>query len=69
MPKVEGFDLYKELKNLDRNVKVYFLTANEKFRKDLIGIEYQTLSGDLFIKKPLSIKDLIKKIQKRTEQL
>jgi DNA-binding response OmpR family regulator len=69
MPKVEGFDLYKELKNLDRNVKVYFLTANEKFRKDLIGIEYQTLSRDLFIKKPLSIKNLTKEIQKRAGQL
>jgi DNA-binding response OmpR family regulator len=69
MPKMEGFDLYKELKKLDRNVKVCFLTASEKYREDLRGREHQTLSRDLFIQKPLSIKNLIKEIQKRTEQL
>ncbi|HEX5978591.1 MAG TPA: response regulator [Nitrososphaeraceae archaeon] len=58
MPKVEGFDLYK----------VCFLTASEKFREDLRGREYQMLSRDLFIRKPMSIKNLIKEIQKRTEQ-
>ena len=69
MPKVEGLDLYKELKKLDHNVKVCFLTASEKFREDLRGREYQTLSRDLFIQKPLSITKLIKEIQKRAEQL
>ncbi|HEU4448291.1 MAG TPA: response regulator [Nitrososphaeraceae archaeon] len=68
MPKVEGLDLYNELKKLDHNVKVCFLTASEKFREDLRGREHQTLSRDLFIQKPLSIKNLIKEIQKRTEQ-
>jgi DNA-binding response OmpR family regulator len=69
MPKMEGFDLYKELKKLDRNVKVCFLTASEKYREDLRVGEHQALSRDLFIQKPLSIKNLIKEIQKRTEQL
>ena len=69
MPKMEGFDLYKELKKLDRNVKVCFLTASEKYREELRVGEHQTLSRDLFIQKPLSIKNLIKEIQKRTEQL
>jgi DNA-binding response OmpR family regulator len=57
MPKMEGFDLYKELKRLNRNVKVCFLTASEKYREDLRVGEYQTLSRDLFIQKPLSIKN------------
>jgi DNA-binding response OmpR family regulator len=69
MPKVEGFDLYKELKKLDRNAKVCFLTASEKYREDLRGREYQTPSRDLFVQKPLSIKNLIKEIQKRTDPL
>jgi DNA-binding response OmpR family regulator len=30
MPKMDGFDLYKELKKLDPDVKVCFLTASEK---------------------------------------
>jgi DNA-binding response OmpR family regulator len=68
MPKVQGFELYNELKKLDHNFKVCFLTASEKFWEDLRGREHQTLSRDLFIQKPLSIKNLIKEIQKRTEQ-
>ena len=30
MPKVDGFDLYKELQKVDPDVKVCFLTASEK---------------------------------------
>jgi DNA-binding response OmpR family regulator len=65
MPKMEGFVLYNELKKLDRNLKVCFLTASEKYREDLRGGEYQTLSRDLFIRKPLSIKNLTREIHKR----
>ena len=65
MPKMNGFDLYKELKKLDPDVKVCFLTASEKYREGLREGEYQTLSKDLFIQKPLSIKDLTKEIHKR----
>jgi DNA-binding response OmpR family regulator len=65
MPKMEGFVLYNELKKLDRNLKVCFLTASEKYCEGLRVGEYQTLSRDLFIQKPLSIKNLIKEIHKR----
>ena len=65
MPKMDGFDLYKELKKVDPDVKVCFLTASEKYREGLWEGEYQTLSKDLFIQKPLSIKDLTKEIHKR----
>jgi DNA-binding response OmpR family regulator len=65
MPEMDGFDLYKELKKLDPDVKVCFLTASEKYREDFRKEEYRTLSKDLFIQKPLSIKDLISEIDKR----
>jgi DNA-binding response OmpR family regulator len=65
MPKMDGFDLCKELKKVDPDVKVCFLTASEKYREDLRKGEYQTLSEDLFIQKPLSIKKLIKEIHMR----
>jgi DNA-binding NtrC family response regulator len=65
MPKIDGFDLYKELKKLDPDVKVCFVTASEKYHEGLREGEYQTLSKDLFIQKPLSIKDLRKEIHKR----
>ena len=47
------------------NFKVCFLTASEKYHEGLREGEYQTLSKDLFIQKPLSIKDLTKEIHKR----
>jgi DNA-binding response OmpR family regulator len=65
MPKMDGFSLYKELKKVDPDVKVCFLTASEKYREDLRQGEYQTLSKELFIQKPLSIKKLIKEIHMR----
>ena len=65
MPKTDGFSLYKELQKVDPDVKVCFLTASEKYREGLREGEYQTLSKDLFIQKPLSIKDLRKEIHKR----
>ena len=65
MPKMDGFDLYKELRKVDPDVKVCFLTASEMYREDLREGEYRTLSKDLFIQKPLSIKDLIKDIHRR----
>ena len=65
MPKMDGFSLYKELKKVDPDVKVCFLTASEKYHEDLREGEYQTLSKDLFIQKPLSIKDLTKEIHRR----
>ncbi len=65
MPEMDGFDLYKELKKLDPDVKVCFLTASEKYSEDFRKEEYQTLSKDLFIQKPISIKDLISEIHKR----
>jgi DNA-binding NtrC family response regulator len=65
MPKMDGFSLYKELKKVDPDLKVCFLTASEKYHENLRDGEYQTLSKDLFIQKPLSIKKLIKEIHKR----
>ena len=50
MPKMDGFDLYKELKKVDPDVKVCFLTASEKYREGLREGEYQTLSKDLYSK-------------------
>jgi DNA-binding response OmpR family regulator len=65
MPKVDGFDLYQELRKVDPDVKICFLTASEKYHENLKEGEYQTLSKDLFIQKLLSIKKLIKEIHNR----
>jgi hypothetical protein len=38
---------------------------NQKYREDFRKEEYRTLNKDLFIQKPLSIKDLISELDKR----
>ena len=62
---MDGFELYKKIKEKDPTVKICFLTASElfyeEFRKarfllsDKIGEEY-------FIQKPIKTDDLVKKI-------
>ncbi|HKG86885.1 MAG TPA: response regulator, partial [Nitrososphaeraceae archaeon] len=41
MPDMDGFDLYKELKKLDPDVKVCFLTASQKYHEDFSGREHR----------------------------
>ena len=65
MPKMDGFELYKKIKEKDPTVNICFLTASElfyeEFRKarfllsDRIGEEY-------FIQKPIKTDDLVQKI-------
>jgi DNA-binding response OmpR family regulator len=33
MPKINGFDLYQKMKEIDSNVKICFLTASELFHE------------------------------------
>lgn len=65
MPKMNGFELFKEIKKLDPDVQACFLTASEEYYEDLRKREYQSLSKDLFIQKPITIEDLIREINGR----
>jgi DNA-binding NtrC family response regulator len=65
MPGIDGFELHKEIKKVDPLVKVCFLTASEKYRQELRNEEYCALNKDLFFQKPISIKDLIREVDKR----
>lgn len=61
MPKINGFDLYRQLKKRDTGVKVCFLTAfqiyYEEFRK-----MFPTIDVKAFIRKPVSISNLVNQI-------
>jgi DNA-binding response OmpR family regulator len=35
MPKLNGYELYKEMRKLDNKIKVCFLTASEIYKEDL----------------------------------
>jgi CheY-like chemotaxis protein len=63
MPNMDGFELYKKIKEKDPNVKACFLTASELYYKELRSKEYRTLDKELFIRKPIGNEDLIKEIK------
>ncbi len=63
MPKINGFDLYQKMKEIDSNVKICFLTASElfyeKYRK--IGA-YPRVDKEKFIQKPFRTEELIRRL-------
>jgi CheY-like chemotaxis protein len=62
MPKLNGFELYKELKTKDKNVKVCFLTAGEMYYERYRKSIFPELSTDKIIQKPVSNKELLRVI-------
>ena len=65
MPKMDGFELYEELKKADPGVKICFLTASEMYHEEMRGVEHCALNEDLFLQKPISTDDLIKEVNKK----
>jgi DNA-binding response OmpR family regulator len=64
MPKMDGFELYHEIKKKDSNAKVCFLTASELYYEEFRKKEYYALDRDMFIRKPIENEELVKEITK-----
>ena len=64
MPKMDGFELYDEIKKIDDNAKVCFLTASEMYYKNSRKEKYCSLDKNLFIQKPIANEDLVEEINK-----
>ena len=63
MPLLGGFELYKKIRESDKNVKVIFITASEFYYEQLRRQDYPGTSDDLNIKylqKPIDNDDLLK---------
>jgi two-component system, OmpR family, response regulator ChvI len=75
MPKIDGFELYNEIKKIDNQAQVCFITATDKNNYEgLEGPERQSgdkeklyceLKKDMFLQKPISNDDLVNEINKR----
>lgn len=61
MPELNGFALYREIKRLDKKVKVCFLTAGEMYYGVYSDI-FSSLPANCFIRKPIDNEELIKRI-------
>ena len=62
MPKMDGFDLYRKLKNIDDNVKYCFITASRIYY-DTLKKGYPDLDVNWFIRKPINTEQLVNEIQ------
>jgi DNA-binding NtrC family response regulator len=64
MPKMDGFELYQRITQLDSKTKVCFMTAFELYYdalKELFPDSYESIC---FIRKPIAIQDFVKRISK-----
>jgi two-component system, OmpR family, response regulator ChvI len=61
MPKMNGFELYRQIKKIDDKVKVCFLTAGEMYY-GVYGDIFNTLDVNCFIRKPIENEMLIKRL-------
>lgn len=57
MPKMNGFELYREIEKIDDKAKVCFITAFEVYYKSLREL-FPTVKVDCYIKKPVTTDEL-----------
>jgi CheY-like chemotaxis protein len=63
MPKMNGFELYQKIREIDSNVKICFLTASELFYEEYRRLEaYPRLNKERYIQKPIRSEELIRQI-------
>jgi CheY-like chemotaxis protein len=65
MPKMDGFQLYENLRKKDQKTKICFLTASEMFYESLRkarNIFGDALGEEYFIQKPIKTNQLVKKL-------
>ena len=58
MPKMHGFELYREIRKIDSQVKICFLTAGEMY----YGAYADIFNENQFIRKPIENKELINRV-------
>ena len=68
MPKINGFDLYKEIRKLDNRIKVCFMTAFD-IKRDELNAELPALKEEnpVIFRKPIKIEDLVSGINAELE--
>ena len=66
MPDINGFELCERILELDVNVRVCFITAGEA-NIDALREVYSKVSLGCFIKKPITIEYLVKRLSAELE--
>src|SRR5918992_421929 len=63
LPKMNGFELYHNIRKLDDGVKICFLTAGEMYYEEIRKQVFPELKANCFIRKPIANEDLIQKVK------
>jgi two-component system catabolic regulation response regulator CreB/two-component system response regulator ChvI len=63
MPKMDGFDLYNEMRKIDNKVSVCFMTAFDELYLEQFKKRFPTMDPRCFVQKPITIDDLIKDVK------
>ena len=66
MPKINGIDLSRQILELDSNVKICFITAGEA-NIEVLRELYPTRDIGCFIKKPVTIDQLVRRVKSELE--
>src|SRR5438067_12542453 len=70
MPKMTGIEFYQQMKEIDKKVKVCFITASEIHYYEEIGKEiFPTLGVRRLIRKPIKIDDLVKDLREELKSV
>ncbi|MDQ3869755.1 MAG: response regulator [Thermoproteota archaeon] len=60
MPEMDGLDFYREIRKIDKKVRLCFVTASEKYYEPFRKEIYDILGENCFIQKPIANEDLLK---------
>jgi two-component SAPR family response regulator len=60
MPEMDGLDFYREIRKTDKNVRLCFVTASEKYYEPFRKEIYDILGENCFIQKPIANEDLLR---------
>ena len=68
MPTMNGYELYREIRKVDKKVKACFLTASELYKEGLKVPPAHILDDvKCFIPKPLTIEDFVRKVKRELQ--
>lgn len=62
MPRMNGFQLYSKIRDIDNNVKVCFLTAFDESRREFRTSFPFLEEVKCYLKKPITVRDLVKRL-------
>jgi DNA-binding response OmpR family regulator len=66
MPKMNGFEFSKQILKQDLDVKICFMSSGQ-INEEALRENYPMLSIGCFIRKPIEIEELVKKLRAELE--